>query len=138
MAKFIRIFVSERHLLFMRVGAWGLMFIVTLGLLGWVGAYQVGETMQAQTRVGIDQLARLRDAVSSALALLKVQATAEPCTPAFRDQLRKVAYLPDGLNEFLYAPGGAAQCSVSVERCSSGLLPRCTITSSRSGTTIVY
>ena len=33
MAKFIRIFVSERHLLLMRVGAWVFMFVATLGLL---------------------------------------------------------------------------------------------------------
>ena len=115
MAKFIRIFVSEKHLLFIRIGVWSLTFVLTLALLGWFGAYQVAEGMRAEARSGMGQLAKQSDAVSYALALLKTQATAQPCTPAFRDQLRKVSYLPDGLNEFLYAPGGAAQCSVSIE-----------------------
>jgi hypothetical protein len=42
--------------------------------------------------------------------------TATPCTPEFRSQLRKVAYRPDGFNEFLYAPGGRVHCTINVDR----------------------
>ena len=116
MAKFIRIFISERHLLLIRIGVWSLTFVLTLGLLAMLAAHQLGEAMASLSRSGLEQSARQTHAVDFALSLLKTQATAAPCTPAFRDQLRQVAYLPDGLNEFLYAPGGQVQCSVSIDR----------------------
>lgn len=47
----------------------------------------------------------------SALRLLEVEATSAPCSAPFLAAMQRIAFLPDGLNEFLYAPNGIVQCS---------------------------
>jgi len=74
MAKFIRIFVSERHLLLIRIGVWSAMFALTLGLIAVVGVHQLGEAMRSLGRAGLEQSARQSRAVDFALNLLEYRA----------------------------------------------------------------
>jgi len=54
--------------------------------------------------------------VDAAFKQLKRQVTGAPCSDAFRQKLQQVAFLPDGLNQFYYAPHGVVECSANVER----------------------
>jgi sensor c-di-GMP phosphodiesterase-like protein len=68
--------------------------------------------MQEETRLASEDLFKLRQNLIAVFDVLHTKLTAEPCSPAFHEQLRRVAYLPDGLSEFFYAPGGTIRCSV--------------------------
>ncbi|RYE88789.1 MAG: EAL domain-containing protein [Hyphomicrobiales bacterium] len=114
MAKFISLLIGRSHQRLIGFSLWLLAFILSLSLLAVFAAHQVNATMVSDARLKLDPLLRLRANVLSTFDEMAAQLTAEPCTPEFHEQLRAVAFLPDGLNEFLYAPGGVAQCSVSL------------------------
>ena len=63
----------------------------------------------------LDPQIQLRANIASTWAQMQQRLTAAPCSPAFHDQLRDIAYLPDGLNEFVYAAGGVVKCSVDAD-----------------------
>jgi len=116
MAKFVSVFISASHRRIIVALIWALMFFLITVLIGVFATRQVKDMMRAETERTLEQFIRLGDNVRSTFAALHKDVTAEPCSPAFISQLRKVAFIPDGLNEFLYAPGGVALCSISVPR----------------------
>ncbi len=113
MAKFISLLIERSHQRLIGFTLWILAFVLSLTLFAVFSAHQINSTMVAEGRLVLDPLVRLRSNVLNTFDEMGKQLTAEPCTPAFHDQMRAVAFLPDGLNEFLYAPNGVAQCSVS-------------------------
>lgn len=116
MAKFVSVFISGAHRRLIAGIVWGFCF---LGLISLIGAYALNRTanaMQLEVQATTEAFTRLRENVTSTLLRMHQDLTAEPCSPAFNDQIRRIAYLPDGLNEFLYAPGGRVHCSGSVTR----------------------
>ena len=115
MAKFISLLIGRSQQRLVGFVLWFGAFILALAATGWLSVYQVGETMMSEAKLSLEPLIRLRDGVLSTFDEMDRQLTAEPCSPAFHEQLRAVAFLPDGLNEFLYAPGGVAQCSVALD-----------------------
>ncbi|WP_161601186.1 EAL domain-containing protein [Neoaquamicrobium microcysteis] len=114
MAKFVSVFISAAHRRLISLLVWALSFAMVLGLIGWYAHHRTGETMRFEARQAAEHFIRLRTNLLSTFDVMHADLTAEPCTPAFNDQLRRIAYLPDGLNEFLYAPGGHAKCSATV------------------------
>lgn len=119
MAKFVSVFISVAHRRLISILVWALSFAVVLGVAGWYAHQKTTETMRVEARLAADHFIRLRANLLSTFDVMHADLTAEPCTPAFNEQLRRVAYLPDGLNEFLYAPGGKAQCSVNIPQFES-------------------
>lgn len=113
MAKFISLLIERSHQRLTGFILWLVAFVLSLTLLAAFSAHQINATMVAEARLVLEPFVRLRSSVSATFEAMNMQLTAEPCTPEFHDQLRAVAFLPDGLNEFLYAPNGVAQCSVS-------------------------
>jgi sensor c-di-GMP phosphodiesterase-like protein len=87
-----------------------------LARIGVVAARQVGIVMRAEVISALEQFERLDENVRNTFAMLRRDVTAQPCSPAFGSQLRKVAFLPDGLSELIYAPEGIVQCSISAPR----------------------
>ena len=88
-------------------------FLAVLAALAAVGLQSARDLMRTEAEVGLEDVAALRTNAATALAILAREATAEPCSDLFRQQLQRVALLPDGLHEFLYAPGGTVRCSTS-------------------------
>jgi len=113
MANFISLLIGRSHQRLVGFALWVLAFVIALSFAAVFTAHQINSTMVTEARLVLEPLVRLRSNVVSTFAEMNRQLTAEPCSPAFHDQLREIAFLPDGLNEFLYAPGGVAQCSVS-------------------------
>jgi sensor c-di-GMP phosphodiesterase-like protein len=113
MNKFVGNFIREGHRHAIVACVWLVVFAAEVGLIGWVGLHQVNQTMRGEAQAALDDFDRLRTNLNSTFAVLERDVTATPCSPRFTVQIRKVAYLPDGLNEFLYAPGGVVHCSAS-------------------------
>jgi sensor c-di-GMP phosphodiesterase-like protein len=113
MAQFISLLIDKSHARLLGFGLWLAMFLLTLVLAAGLFAFQVNQTMIRDSQKALEPQIKLRENIASTVAIMQKQLSAEPCSPLFHEQLREIAFLPDGLNEFLYAPDGVAQCSVS-------------------------
>ncbi len=114
MARFVSVFISAAHRRLISLVVWLMAFAVMVAVIGWFALDQAGRAMKYEARFTTDHFVRLRTNLLSTFDAMHDGLTAEPCSPAFQEQLRRIAYLPDGLNEFLYAPGGRARCSANV------------------------
>ncbi|MCC7251767.1 EAL domain-containing protein [Hyphomicrobium sp.] len=114
MPAFVNPFVSGRHRRLTQLAIW---LIVTLALLTaghWFWNDQLRESLRSEARAKLAHFDTLQINVTTAIAELQRTATAAPCSDQFIRELRRVAFKPDGLNEFLYAPGGVVTCSTSI------------------------
>lgn len=116
MAKLVSVFISTTHRRVMSLLVWALSFAIVLAFAGWYSLHKASDAMEAEAQLAAGHFMRLRENLLSTIDVMHKDLTADPCTPAFKAQLRRVAYLPDGLNEFLYAPGGVAQCSTNIQK----------------------
>lgn len=114
MAKLVSVFISSTCRRMIAAIVWLGAFAVVVAVGGGYALHKTAELAQMEGDRAIEQFTRLRGNLFETFERMQAQLTAEPCSPAFREQLRRIAYLPDGLNEFLYAPGGKAQCSLSI------------------------
>ena len=113
-AKFISIFVSARK---QRVIAslLGLLFFVPIVAASALFAVaQTRDATQDEIHEALRPYRAMQASLASTFGILRESVTAEPCSADFRDQLRRVAFLPDGLSEFLYVRGETALCSTSM------------------------
>ena len=114
MATLPHLLVAERHHRVRGIVIWVGVFLLTLALVGVISAFQIDRSIDAAANRSLESFVALRANFLATLERLRAEVTAAPCSAEFRNQLRKIAYRPDGLNEFLYAPGGQVQCSVNV------------------------
>lgn len=115
MAKLVSVFISSAYRRAMAVLVWVTVFLLIVALAGGYALHKTAELTRMEGDRAVEQFTRLRANLLDTFDLMQAQLTAEPCSPAFREQLRRIAFLPDGLNEFLYAPGGKARCSLNIE-----------------------
>ena len=114
MAKLVSLFISRRQQTIIAIVVGSLIFLVLTGAAGVFALYEARQSMRAESRVALAPYAQIRRNLDSTFAELEKQVTAAPCSAEFREQLRRVAFLPDGFHEFLYVVDGAALCSASV------------------------
>src|ERR1700681_4885896 len=110
---FVRNFVFGPRKRFLGILLWVLFFPAVLGLIAVFFAYEINNDLRESGQQNIEQLDKLHQSVASAFAMLRSEVTAEPCSVAFHRQLSRVAFVPDGLNEFLYTPATMVTCSTS-------------------------
>jgi sensor c-di-GMP phosphodiesterase-like protein len=113
MAKIVRIFISERYRRLVVGIVWLGAFCLSLGLITLYAGDKVVASMAERSNAAVAEFLKTRTNVESAFAVLAAEVTAEPCSPEFFRQLRRVAYAPDGINEFLYMRGNEVACSAS-------------------------
>lgn len=89
--------------------------------LAQIASNTVRQMMQDVGDQEIREIIRLRDNAYRALDLLNQTDSGTLCSERFHEELRAVAYLPDGLNEFLVLSGRDILCSSSVARFVSPL-----------------
>ncbi|WP_024350387.1 EAL domain-containing protein [Aurantimonas coralicida] len=114
MAKLVSLFISRRQQTIIAIVVGSLIFLVLTGGAGVFALYEARQSMRAESRVALAPYAQIRRNLDSTFAELEKQVTAAPCSAEFREQLRRVAFLPDGFHEFLYVVDGAALCSASI------------------------
>lgn len=121
MSGFINPFVSGRY----RPAAEFLIWIVvTIALLAVGAAFcltQVHESLRAEANAKLAHFDKLEVNVTEAFAELQRTVTSEPCSEQFLRELRRVAFKPDGLNEFMYAPNRLVACSTSINMAQTGI-----------------
>lgn len=121
MAKFASIFISPHHLRLLGIAVWAICFVACVSALVVFGHHRLEKAIESDLLAGLEPFQRLSGHVDSTFAAMRDELTAEPCGAEYFDQLRKVAYLPDGLNKFYHAPGGIIQCAVNERVFAPGL-----------------
>ena len=116
MSRFFGFMIAETHGRGLRLALWVVAFAAMLALASWAVAEQVAVSMRVETQRSLAGFERLRSNVLSTFDEMDRRLTQPPCSPAFLDELRRIAFLPDGINELLYAPDGVVQCSVNSGR----------------------
>jgi hypothetical protein len=114
MSGFLRFLVAERRGPARFAALWLGAFLLALTASGAVFVSHLNKAVTTTADDALRPFASLGERFRETLARLRVEATAPPCSPQFANQLRKIAYRPDGFNEFLYAPGGVVHCSANV------------------------
>lgn len=114
MAKLVSVFISSAYRQAIAALVWVSVFLLVLAVIGGYALYKTSDLARMESERAVGQFVRLRANLLETFDRIHAEVTAEPCSPAFREQLRRIAYLPDGLNEFLYAPGGHVQCSLNL------------------------
>ena len=104
--------MAGRRLLMLHLALWCSAFICLVAsglvLLRWHLESHVAKDQQAE----LERIAAIRASTVAALRRL-ASVTSPPCSSDFVDQMREVAFRADGLNEFLYAPGGKVLCNTA-------------------------
>lgn len=113
MSALVNALVAGRHQRLLGSLLWAVIFAVLLAMGYGFVIWQVGSHIDRDQRAELARINGIRDNAVAALKMLQQGATAPPCSSDFLAQLRRVAFLPDGLNEFLYAPNGRVVCSTS-------------------------
>jgi sensor c-di-GMP phosphodiesterase-like protein len=105
--------IAGRHQRLLRGALWCVFYAVLLtigyGFIHW----QVGSHIRRDQHAELGRISAIRSDAVNALQMLQQDAAAPACSRDFLAQMQRVAFLPDGLNEFLYVPAGAALCSTS-------------------------
>ena len=113
MSALVKAFIAGRHRrLFVGV-LWGAFFFVLLVIGYGFTLWQIGSHARRDHDAELGRIAEIRRNAVSALNTLQHDATGSPCSPDFLAEMQRIAFLPDGLNEFLYAPNGIVHCSTS-------------------------
>jgi sensor c-di-GMP phosphodiesterase-like protein len=114
MSAFVNPFVSGRHPRVVAFAIWIAVAAALLAAVGWFARAQLQESLTQEAKAELAHFDKLHASVTFAFAELHSTATAEPCSAEFMRELRRVAFQPDGLNEFIYAPSGMVTCSTSI------------------------
>ena len=113
MSALVNALIAGRYQRLLRGALWGALYAVLLaigfGFIHWQVASHIGRDQSAE----LGRISAIRGDAVDALHMLQQDATAPACSRDFLAQMQRVAFLPDGLNEFLYAPAGAVECSTS-------------------------
>src|SRR5262245_560149 len=110
MANFTKLLISRDYERLTGLALWSLCFLASLAALAVVGLVQTRAALRAEAQSELKVLRGLTNNIDAAFSALRSQVTAPPCSDEFHSQLKKVAFLPDGLHEFIYAPGGVPFC----------------------------
>ena len=113
--KLVSLFIERAHQRYLGLGLWVVAFVIVLAVVAGLWSQFIAHAMSTEAQRLLEPQLRLRQSVSATLDEMKLHLTADPCSPQYHDQLRDIAYLPDGLNEFVYAPEGIARCSVNAD-----------------------
>ncbi|MCZ7595653.1 MAG: EAL domain-containing protein [Hyphomicrobium sp.] len=113
MSAIVNALIAGRHQRLLRGALWGGIFAALLAIGYGFIVWQVRSHLRGDQHAELGRISAIRTNAVTALQMLQRDATAAPCSADFLAQMQRVAFLPDGLNEFLYAPGGRVECSTS-------------------------
>ena len=113
MPKFVSLLIDRAHERYLGFALWSATLILVLLAGGALCTEFVAHTMRTEAERLLEPRARLQHNIVTTQAAMAAQLVDEPCSPEFHTALRDIAFLPDGLNEFLYVPNGVVKCSVS-------------------------
>lgn len=115
MAGISALFVSARSLRAIGVAVWLAAALLFAGIFFLAVVVQGREAVRTNVSHGIEDVQRLLRNLDTVFDELARSVTAPPCGTFYMRQLRRVAYLPDGLSEFFHVEDGKVICTLSAE-----------------------
>lgn len=119
MNRLISFLIAARHQSKVKLALWAVCFAVLLAGSGWFILRELHASMNAEVSRVMQTYMRVRTSVVSTLDVMDRELTAEPCSAAYAAQQRRIAFLPDGMNELFFFENGKIICTAN-----NGLLPR--------------
>jgi sensor c-di-GMP phosphodiesterase-like protein len=111
--RLLDILISGSHQRLLVWSLWSAIFVVLLATASVFALGHARSVMLDDAREDALRLNNVRRNVEAGFHLLDTHVKAAPCSEEFLQQMRRVAFEPDGLNEFIYAPAERPQCSTS-------------------------
>lgn len=106
-------FLDGRNVVKARIVAWIALFLAILAIMYKFALWEVSSELRRQNKAALAHVSQSHESAISALQALRADATAPPCSEAFLQQMRVIAYRPDGLNLFFFAPGATPKCGTN-------------------------
>ncbi|MGV3575856.1 MAG: EAL domain-containing protein [Devosia sp.] len=119
MSSVISFLIAAKHQKKVQFGLWLVCFLLLLGGSSWFMLRELNASMDAEVSRALETYTKVRSAVVETLDIMDAQLTAEPCSAQYAAQQRRVAYLPDGMNELFFFENGKIICTAN-----NGLLPK--------------
>ncbi|PXA96242.1 hypothetical protein DMC47_18225 [Nostoc sp. 3335mG] len=119
MGRVISFLIAPAHRGGVKSGIWVICFALLLGGSGWFLLRELQMAMNAEVARVLETYARVRTALVATLDVMDRELTAPPCSADYAVQQRRVAFLPDGMNELFFFEHGKIICTAN-----SGLLPQ--------------
>lgn len=102
-----------------RLGLWLVCFVLLVSGSGWFILRELDLAMTAEVQRVLEPYTRIRAAVLGTFGTMERELTAAPCSVDYAAQQRRVAFLPDGMNELFFFDNGSVICTAN-----HGLLPK--------------
>lgn len=115
MIKLVPELAAGRRRALFRATLWCSIFAVLVGVSLTLIYLLVESSIAREQKAMLERIRAVREAAVSALQSLG-QSTGMVCSPQIVADMRKVAFLPDGLNGFIHAPGGKIACTANGAR----------------------
>ncbi|KKB76676.1 hypothetical protein VW35_18125 [Devosia soli] len=97
---------------------WLVCFVSLVWASGFFMARELLAGMDREVAAVLETHTRIRTAALQTLDTMDAQLTAAPCSPLYAEQQRRIAFLPDGMNELFFFENGRVICTAN-----NGLLP---------------
>lgn len=116
MSSLASLFIGRKYRWLLYTGVWLILFVAALagGLV--ITLSQLDDHVRRDREAELARIADMRAHVVGSLERLNREASAKQCSEQLLAAMERIAFLPDGLNTFLYAPGGVVRCSTSHAR----------------------
>lgn len=111
MGQLVSFMISDSHRRLRRAMVWFCAFVLMLSGAAWITAGQVAQNMRLEVDNSLRIYGSLRSTIVSIFDAMDAELTSVPCSVGFTDAMRRIAFLPDGISELLYAPGGKVLCA---------------------------
>ncbi len=114
MGRFATFMISGTHRRIRRVLAFIAIFIVLASGAAWIASEQVAQNLRVDIARSLATYGGLRSNIVTIFNAMETDLTQEPCSAGFISQIRRIAFLPYGISELLYAPDGRILCAGNV------------------------
>ena len=110
--------IATKHQNKVQFGLWLVCFLALLAASSWFMLRELNASMNTDVSRALETYTKVRSAVVETLDIMDRQLTADPCSADYAAQQRRVAFLPDGMNELFFFESGKIICTAN-----NGLLP---------------
>lgn len=108
-----KLFLSARRLRLLAAAIWLAVALCVISAGIFYVFLDAREDLKTRSDTLLSEHTRFANAGIGLLDVLSKQSAGTPCGPAFLEGMRRVAFLPDGINTILYAENGQVLCSAN-------------------------
>lgn len=111
--------IAAKHQSKVQFSLWLVCFLALLAASSWFMLRELNASMNNEVSRALETYTKVRSSVVETLDVMDRQLTADPCSADYATQQRRIAYLPDGMNELFFFEHGKIICTAN-----NGLLPK--------------